>query len=175
MKWCAPWLLFALVPIAALAADDPCADFTWDVHAELAVLARDSVRLQAGTDAAALPPVHQSQAYRLSLAKQVTVHFETDPGKYSDALGRFAGMVRLRIAHAGRYRVSLDTAAWVDVVAAGHIVPAAAYTGSHDCARLRKVVEFQLPAGLATVQVSDSDADHVRLAVTASSYQPGEQ
>lgn len=166
------YMLAAIVPIAAMGADNRCADFTWNVQAELAVLDRNSVRSQSGTDAAAAPLISKTRAYRLALAPQSAVHFATDPGKYSDAAGRFAGLIKVRIPRAGRYRVSLDADAWVDVVAEGRIVPAAAYTGSHECALLRKVLEFRLPAGLAVIQVSDSETDHIRLAVTASTYRP---
>ncbi|MBS0388634.1 MAG: hypothetical protein JSR15_09150 [Proteobacteria bacterium] len=166
------WFLLAIfAAMAAPAADDRCAGFTWNVQTELAVFARHSARIQAGSSAAA-PFIGKARAYRLSLTHQSAVQFATDPGKYSDADGRFAGLIRVRIARAGRYRVSLDADAWIDVVADGRIVPAAAYTGSQECALLRKVLEFQLPAGTATIQVSDSEADHVRLAVTASTYRP---
>jgi len=165
-------LLAVIVPVAASGADDPCTAFAWDVHTELALLVGNAVRLRSGTDDSTAPLIGKAAAYRLALAHQAAVHFAADPGKYSDADGRFAGLVKLHIPRPGRYRVSLDAAAWVDVVAEGHVVPAAAYTGSHDCARLRKVLEFQLPAGPATIQVSDSQADHLRLAVTASQYRP---
>jgi len=166
-------MLFACLATGrAPAAGDGCTGFTWDVQAELAALARPAVRIRAGRDSAAAPLIGKARAYRVALAPQSAVHFAAGPGKFSEAGGRFAGLARVKIPRPGRYRVSLDAGAWVDVVVAGNVVQASAYTGSHECARLRKVVEFQLPSGSAIIQVSDSPADHVRLLVTASTYRP---
>lgn len=149
----------------ALAAD-PCDGFAWDVRVERALFARDAQPSIAGMDAEHAPTLVTATGYSLALGPQGQVRFVAGPGKQSLPDGAHAGVVKVRLAHAGLYRVSLDVPAWIDAVAAGQLVPSRAFQGRAGCSAPHKVVEYDLPAGDVWIQISGSMADHARVTVT---------
>jgi hypothetical protein len=86
------------------------------------------------------------------------------------------GLVRLRLATAGLYRISGDQPFWIDVVAGGELAQSTSYQGAAGCNAPHKIVQFTLPAGQVLVlQVSGSGSAHARLAVTAAPPPPAAQ
>lgn len=176
MRSSATWLagiLLAACSSTALAAgaSDPCTHFAWNVTRELRLFASTPARWTAGKTAAAAPHLRPGKLYELSLSPQDQVHFALSPGKKALADGAYAGLADLRVPAAGLYRISLDTPFWIDVVADGKLLAAQNFTGNHQCRRprsLRKLVEFQLPAGKVLVQLSGGPWKQVRVAVTPS-------
>ena len=81
------------------------------------------------------------------LAIQSTVIFVAKPGKPTPGDGAYAGLVRFRVAKAGRYRVSISGGHWIEVVDGTQVVSSRDFQGQHGCQRLHKIVEFDLPAG----------------------------
>jgi hypothetical protein len=83
------------------------------------------------------------------------------------AEGAFGGLVRLRVSQAGRYRVSLDSRAWVDVSANSSMVSSVDFNGSQGCTGPHKIVAYDLPIGTdLTLQLSGATDKQVRFTLT---------
>ena len=106
------WLLVAAAAIASqatFAADTPdCPHFTWNVAHELAVMKQSPQVLAAGTkpDAQA-PQVQLDRLYELRLSPQGAVTYALAPARAMAPEDARGGMVRLRVARAGLYRICL--------------------------------------------------------------------
>jgi len=161
-------LLWAAAQTPAL-AQRPCADFSWNVRHERELFASAPRSLHAGTGAASAPSIQADRLYALQLAPQQQVHFITGPGKQVLSGGDYAGVVRLRVPQAGSYRVSVDAPFWIDVVAAGKLLPTQDFQGQRGCALPRKIVEFVLPAHQDLwLQFSDEPRMQLQVTVTRS-------
>ena len=69
--------------------------------------------------------------------------------------GSFGGAFPLTIARMGTYRIALGAGAWIDVVdAGGRRLASAAHGHGPACSGIAKIVDFALPAGRYTVQLS---------------------
>lgn len=166
-----PWLTISMLTLSrasgAGAADDPCAGFKWNVREERAVFSQKAHSSAAGHDAASAPAVKTKTLYDLTLSPQESVKFIVPPGKKGLPDGAFAGLVHFRVPTTGAYRVALDQGFWIDVVSHQALIEATDFTGAHDCAAPRKIVQYNLPAGEDLVlQLSGATKDHVRVAVT---------
>src|SRR3569833_72481 len=166
-----PWLTISMLALggttAALAADDPCAGFKWNVTEERAVFSQKPQSTTAGHDAASAPAKKPKILYELSLAAQDGVEFVVPPGKQGLSDGAYAGLVHFREPTAGAYRVSLDQGFWIDIVSHQALIESTDFTGAHDCKAPRKIVQYNLPAGEDQVlQVSGAAKDKVLVAVT---------
>jgi hypothetical protein len=160
------FLLVALAGAAAARADDPCDGFAWDVRVERGLFAREAQPATAGSAVAQAPELAVTTPYALQLIPQEQVQFAVPPGKKAVPAGAHGGLVRTRITRAGRVRISLDAAAWIDVVVGGQPLPSQAFQGRAGCNAPHKVVEFELPAGPVLIQLSAAQPDRVRLTVT---------
>lgn len=149
-------------------ADDACAGYTWDVHRERALFAAAPRPLAAGRDLASAPLVTPDQLFELTLVPEADISYAIAPAKAATA-GASGGLARLAIAAAGRYRISLDQGAWIDVAANGALLTARDHQGVKGCAAPRKIVEFDLPAGAQlTLQLSGGSASKALLTMTAA-------
>ncbi len=170
MPWLSGWLssliLAGVIVTPAMAADDPCGTFKWNVTEERAVFSHKAQSARAGQDKSA-PAVKTKTLYELSLAPQDSVKFVVSPGKKGLADGAFAGIVHFRVPTTGAYRVSLDQPFWVDVVSHQQLVESTDFTGAHGCNAPHKIVQYNLPAGEDLVlQLSGATKDRVRVAIT---------
>ena len=170
-----PWLTVLLLnagATAALAADEPCTGFKWNITQEHALFTSAPEALTAGRDLASAPAMKSQKLYELTLAPQDTVKFVVPPGKKSLADGAFAGVIHLHVPAAGSYRVSLDAGFWIDVVSQGKLIESSDFGGVSGCNAPRKVVIFNLPAGDDLVlQISQAAKEHVRVTLTPGSAQ----
>jgi hypothetical protein len=174
MKIPATWLL-VLLPLSAIVSaepPDPCSQFSWNVTHELELFAAVPTPSAAGKDEASAPLLAPERVYELTLTPQSQVTFPLSPGKKALTDGAFAGLAQVRITTPGRYRVSLDGPFWIDIVAKGKLLVSTDFTGNHECKSLRKLVEFQLPAGKVFLQLSGAGQEHVRVALTRSPTAP---
>jgi hypothetical protein len=169
LKW---GLVTALVAAAlpALAAEDPCAGFSWDVGHERAVFAT-APEVMAAADGPALlrssREVSVDRLYGLKLLRQTSVTYVIAPGRAAAPEAAYGGLVHLRVPSTGVWRISLDAKLWVDVLADGAAIQSGDYQGRPGCSAPHKIVEFTLPAGKSlTVQLSGDAASTVRFAVT---------
>ncbi|WP_132998793.1 hypothetical protein [Luteimonas arsenica] len=174
-------LSILLAASAAVAADAPaavdalpreCGAFAWDVSNELAVLQSPSTAGVAGMggDADAVR-IELDTRYDMRLHPQGAVTLAARPAK-APADDAVAGLLVFQVPVDGRYRVSLDTAHWVDVVDGGEIVASTGHEGRHGCPLLRKVVEFDLAAGRDLVlQVLGGAGSETSVLITAAGGQ----
>jgi hypothetical protein len=160
--------LVGCLGVATAHADElaPCRSAEWNLERELALMAADAAEIEAGTQSAAAPRIEPESTYRVLLAPVGTVRFASQPERESTVPEARGGLVRLGIPAAGRYRVTLDAAQWIDAVQAGKRLVSSRFIGRPSCPRLHKVVEFELVAGEAVLQLSVGTADRVRLLVT---------
>lgn len=150
----------------AIAADE-CTGFKWDVSKEHALFGGTSVTLVAGKDSASAPTIDVNRLYLLQLKPQTSVAFALPPGKSVPAADAYAGLVALKLAAPGNYRVSVDVPLWIDVVANGKLEAPVDYQGQQQCSAPHKIVEFDLSdASQFVVQISSSNTTNVRLTVT---------
>jgi hypothetical protein len=169
-----PWLIVLVLSsaTAAMAADDPCTGFKWDITQELALFNQPPEKVAAGHDLASGPTMKAQKLYELTLAPQDTVKFVLPPGKKGLSDGAFAGLVHLQVPTAGSYRVSLNAGFWIDVVSNQKLIESSDFGGMSGCAAPRKVVVFNLPAGDDLVlQISGAAKDRVRVTLTPGSAQ----
>ncbi len=108
-----------------------CRDFAWDVHQERTLFAGQPNHVQGGTSAESSPRVETDHLYQVALVPQSQVRYVTPPGKARSADGAYGGMVRFRVPRTGSYRVALDAAFWVDVVADGKLLESEDFSGQH--------------------------------------------
>lgn len=167
LPWLVGWLLVTSGP--ALAADDPCAAFKWNVTEERAVFSQKAQAASAGRDASSAPAMKSKTLYEVALVPQESIKFAVKPGKKGLADGAFAGLMHFRVPTGGAYRVSLDQGLWVDVVSHQALIESTDFTGAHDCSAPRKIVQYHLPAGEDLIlQLSGATKDRVRVAITSA-------
>src|SRR5882672_6512165 len=93
-----------------------CESFTWDVSHELAVLDKPGKPITAGANAKKSVHLDLDQRYAVKLLPQGSVHFVVKPGKPMLDDGAQAGLFTFHTPKAGRYRVSITTGHWLDVL-----------------------------------------------------------
>jgi hypothetical protein len=162
-------LVLLMIAFAApvLAQEDPCAGFSWNVAHERELFATSANPANASGTQATAPWINPDRLYELQLNPLAQVTFATPPGKSRGGNGPYAGLVRVRVAHAGNYRIALDQPAWIDVVADGQAVASSDYQGRPGCRAPHKVVLFALPADKELlIQLSGTPETHLRLTMT---------
>lgn len=82
------------------------------------------------------------------------VTYVTPPGR--PAANGQGGLFRLRIDHAGTYRVVLGSGGWIDLLKNGAAVASSAHSPGPACSSARKMVDFPLERGDYVLQVSAS-------------------
>jgi hypothetical protein len=166
------WLLLLALGAAAGAraepAVDPCGTFNRDVRHERTLFAGQAQPLAAGTAAATAPPVIAERLYELKLHRRAEVTFALPPAqRRPPPAAGYAGLVTLRVDAAGLYRVALNQAFWIDVVAQGVSIQSSGFEARRGCAAPHKVVEFMLPANTPlTLQLSGGITPTLTLTVT---------
>jgi hypothetical protein len=160
-------LLLLSVGAQALAGDDPCAAFKWDVSRERALFASAPAPTAAGKNGPSAPRLAPNRLYELQLLPASQVSFPVPPGRTSPAEGTYAGVFALSVPASGSYRVALDLPLWIDVAAGGVLVAAADYEGQHQCNAPRKIVEFVLDGKQPLIlQVSGASQATARVTIT---------
>jgi hypothetical protein len=170
-RWLA--MLASIAACAILAAPvhaaDPCDGFAWNVSHERALFAMQPVRVTAAPSAGPSTALEVDRLYEIVLTPQNNVSFVLAPDKKALADGAFAGLVTLNIPTAGKYRVSISDAFWIDVIADHKFVATDDFTGVHECHAPRKIVQYALPAGNDLIlQFSNANNPSLRVTVTAA-------
>jgi hypothetical protein len=163
------YLLLALAVAAqsAIADQDPCAGFSWNVARERALFAAAPQSIAAGRELRSSPLLAPNRLYELQLADQGQVTMLLAPGKKSVSDAAYAGLARLQLPQAGSYRISINQPAWIDVLADGKMIDSSGFQGRPGCVAPHKIVQFALPAGPELVlQFSAAAAASLRVAIT---------
>jgi hypothetical protein len=169
------WATLALSAAAAIAAaqalaqDDPCEKFSWNVAHERALFAATPQAIAAGHDAASAPQLAPERLYQLQLAAAGQVTLQLPPGKKPATDSTYAGLAHLSLQQPGSYRVSVDQSVWIDIVADGKMIDSADFQGRSGCQAPHKIVQYSLPAARELLlQLSGAPSAGVRLTITAT-------
>ena len=144
-----------------------CDSFTWDVSHELDVLGKPAKPVTGGTDGKKPVRLELDQRYSVKLVPQGTVHFAVKPGKPMLDDGAQAGVFSFHTPKAGRYRVSLSTGHWLDVIDGGLVVVSSDFQGQRGCEKVHKIVQFELSGNKDFVlQLSGGTQANLDVAIT---------
>jgi hypothetical protein len=169
LRRCLLSLCCAALVAPAFADDaDGCSHFSWDVSHELKVMKQTAAPVTAAIKPGAQAPLIQiDKLYELKLSPQASVTYSAKPAKPTLNDSAQGGLVRFHVNHAGLYRVSITSGHWIDVVDGEQLVKSKDFSGSRQCARPHKIVEFELPADKDLVlQFSGSTDSSVVAAIT---------
>ncbi len=166
-------MVITLLGSTALHAADACSAYKWDVSREVQLYRTTATAVSVSAEPASAPAIVAGVHYSLALQPQEKVHYLVAPTKKMLADGAFGGMLKLRLEHAGQYRLAIDSGYWLDVVHDGKALTAADFNGSAGCDGPRKIVVYELPAGKdLVVQIAAAAGDHARLSVTPVAAAP---
>jgi len=113
------------------------------------------------------PLVKVDKLYELELSPQAAVTYSANPAKPTLNDSAQGGLVRFHTDKAGLYRVSITTGHWIDVVNGDQLIRSKDFSGSRECPRPHKIVEFELPANKDLVlQFSGSTDPSVIASIT---------
>jgi len=144
-----------------------CDSFTWDVSHELDVLGKPAKAITAGTDSRKPAHLDLDQHYTAKLAPQGSVKFAIKPAKAQADDGAQGGVFSFHTPKAGKYRVSVTTSPWLDVVDGGLLVVSQDFQGQRGCEKVHKIVEFELAGNRDFVlQLSGGTDATIGVAVT---------
>lgn len=134
---------------------------------ELVVM--QSAASSIGAPASASPvPLELDRRYAISLDDQSKLRFRLEPGRGSRAANARGGIFSFWTRAAGRYRVSLTSRHWIDLIDGNSMVESRRHFGP-GCALIHKIVEFELPGERQVyLQLSGRDDVTVGLAITAA-------
>lgn len=158
-------LTFAAVPVWAAEEPSGCDKFKWPIdHERAALTAPDRVKLNSGSDVAAMP----STGITLSLVAPGDAKLPSPPER-APKDGTMAGFANFKGApKAGLYTISLSNGAWVDVVQDGHFLRPKAFSGATDCDGIRKTMKYELAAQPFVLQVSGAKENAISIAILPS-------
>jgi hypothetical protein len=160
-------LALGLAAAAALAQEDPCARFSWNIERERALFAGAPQAVAAGRDATATPLLAPDRLYQVQLGSASQVTLLLPPGRKTGTDGAYAGMARIRLQQPGAYRISVDQPLWIDVVADGKMIDSADFQGRPGCLAPHKIVQYSLPGGRELLlQLSGAPGPLARLTIT---------
>jgi len=150
-------------------AAEGCSVLSRNLAHELTIMRGAAVSASAvSRNGGRTPQLQLDTYYAVSLAPQDTLHFAAKPGRASKASSLRGGVFRFVVPAPGRYRISISSRHWIDVVDAANAIDSVDHFGP-GCELVHKVVEFDLPSGRPlTLQLSGHDDAMVGLAITAS-------
>jgi hypothetical protein len=158
-------LLAAAAPVWAAEEPSGCDKFKWSIeHERAALTAPDRVKLNSGSDQAALP----ATGITLALVTPADAKLPMPPER-APKEGTFAGFTRFTSApKAGLYTISLSSGAWVDVTQDGHFLKPKAFSGATDCDGIRKTMKYELSASPLLLQISGAKDNSISIAILPS-------
>ncbi|MFO7324971.1 MAG: hypothetical protein DIU62_004555 [Pseudomonadota bacterium] len=160
-------LLMLAAPAALAGQPDACAAYQMDVSAEVDLFQEQALEVPAGDRAETAPQIEAGRLYQVKLRPQRGLTYPVTAARREPDAAQSGGMVRVFIAEAGRYRVSVDQPSWVDAIHEGRPLESLDFRSSRECSGPTKIVTFHVPAGAELLlQFIDVDRPSLRLAVT---------
>lgn len=150
-----------------------CGTASPDVALELAVMRSPAIPVTAvsGKDSP-LPALALDKHYAINLIAQREIAFRAKPGRAARNDSPRGGLLSFEVPAAGRYRISITSRHWIDVLDGKSVLTSSAHHGP-GCELLHKIVEFDLPtARPLTLQLSGRDDAIIGLAITVSPSAP---
>lgn len=165
--------IFAAAGFKVLSAATPpaaaCSGFRFDLSRELRLFAGTPKKIESAANAQRVAEVQEGELYEVKLLPQANLRLPVPAGKITVAEGSFAGIIRVPSPRARTVRVTLNEAAWIDLVQDNRAIESARHTGAHDCPSVRKSVEFNVtPNEPLLIQLSGSTAPAVLLTVSGA-------
>jgi molybdate transport system substrate-binding protein len=143
-----------------------CSGFAFDLSNEIGSLSSRRFSLTAAASGRG-PLLPIGTGHTVTLADQTKVKFAVPPGKEPTQPPSHAGILRLAPDPRTTVRVTLNAPAWIDLVAAGKAVGSTRHTGSTDCQRVHKSVEFTVQPDMPLVlQLSGAAAATIGVVIT---------
>jgi hypothetical protein len=124
----------------------------------------------AGTSVSAKADVKEPPTMVVGTPAEVTLHpaahveLASKPGKPA-ATDSHGGYVTFVAAKPGTYRVALSNPSWIELLTNGKPVTSTRHGHGPRCSGMRKIVDFNLPAGLHMIQLSGSPDATMRVMV----------
>ncbi|MBN8426162.1 MAG: hypothetical protein J0L65_01715 [Xanthomonadales bacterium] len=161
------FVLWLLAVDALAQASGGCDDFRWDVATERALFSTaHGTHVVSGSVASAAPDVLVGELFEVALYPQESVQLAAPPSKVMLADGLFSGLLRLRIPAAGRYRIALDSGAWIYVVNGADSINPCEFSGAETCTKPSKIVLFDLPSSESLwLQISGATSARVNVTI----------
>lgn len=106
------------------------------------------------------------QATDLVLSPTPDMRYAIRPSRPGGSVSH-GGMAQFTVATAGIYRVAIDSAAWLDVIADARSLESVSHGHGPDCSGIRKMVDFKLAPGRYLLQIAGNGAPKVRVLVTS--------
>ena len=173
-------VLTAIIPLLLLtslagtaagqAAPGGCSAYTASLQKEFAAIASSPIPVSAAGTAATAPALARGRAADVRLVRQRDTTFAHPPERQRGGPDSYAGIVSLGVLPAGRWRISMNQALWVDLVAGGKLLASPDFEMQGQCPQIVKSVVFeQAVAGVTLLQISGGDVPAVRVVVTEAS------
>ncbi|MBS0583378.1 MAG: hypothetical protein JSS42_09795 [Proteobacteria bacterium] len=120
----------------------------------------------AGSEPAKAPPLTAGKAASVTLLPTPDVHYALRPEKPGGSVS-YGGLLGLDVAQAGTYRIALSTAAWIDLAGKDGALRSVAHGHGPDCTGIRKMVDYVVPAGHYTLQISANGTPRINVLAVA--------
>ena len=165
-------VLGVLMAVRAAAHDPPqegCGAASRDTAHEIAVMQAPAVpvTLQSGENIHAAR-LSLDKHYAVNLVAQDQLRFRVRPGRAPRGTAPRGGVFEFEVPAAGRYRVSITSRHWIDILDGEAVIPSREHYGP-GCKLVHKIVEFELPAERPlTLQLSGQDDAIIGLAITVA-------
>ncbi len=136
-----------------------CAKFRWSIDRERSAFGTPGLRtVEPGKP---LPGIMDPAT--VALQPVAEVKFERPPSRVPKD-GTFAAVLKTPpLAVGGTYQITTSDDVWIDVIQDGRELKPKAVTGERDCPNVRKSARFDFAAGQATVEISGSAANSVKV------------
>ena len=155
----------AIAAASAAAAQEPsgCDTFRWPVAAESRALSGEVAAVANGAE---LQPGPQGHA--VALVPLEAAGLAAPPERVRGGESPNAAFVRYPAPPvSGTVQVTLDQAAWIDLVQDGRFVRPSAFSGASGCPGVRKTVRFVIDARPVVLQFSGTGMERVRFVVAS--------
>lgn len=86
--------------------------------------------------------------------------------------GRFGGLMRVHAAKAGRIRIALGLAAWIDVIGDGRRLASVGHGHGPQCSGIRKIVDFDVQTGDYVLQIVNAPEATIRVMAVGAASEP---
>ncbi len=144
-----------------------CDSFTWDVSHELDVLGQPAKSLNASANGKKPAHLDLDQHYAVKLVPQGMVKFAVKPGNPVHDAAAQAGVLAFHAPKAGKYRISISTSHWIDLLDGPLVVISQDFQGQSGCAKARKIVQYELSGNKDFVlQLSGGSQPNVDVVIT---------